>query len=560
MDCLIDKFPEEDDTGNTEYKRHLINVPDKKFNTLTAQLSYRLQEGSGECFYNIGIEDDGHPFGLTEEELDQSMDTVYRMAKELNAAVTILSRKQVYDDGRYMTELLIRENNDVNFVDIKIAIAGSANHGKSSTLGVLVSGQLDNGSGQARSHILTHKHERDTGRSSSLGFHIIGYDSKGNMINKNDRIKNLSWKEIVKKSSKLISFIDLAGHEKYLRTTITGFSGSCPDYAMIVIGANMGITPMTREHIYLCLAFKIPFMVLLTKIDLCPYDDNGKQPKLDSTLNIIKKMAKSTGIRRTSQIIHTDDDIITSIKTISAFTNIPIFKISNKTGKGLDKVKKYLNLLPTRVRKDYIKASEEPVMLNIIEPFKVDGVGTVIHGFLSSGTINKNDKLMVGPDATGNFKNTTVKSIHLKRTLVESVNAGLHVCIAVKDIKKDYIIPGMVVLSDKSKPKICRIFDAEVRVATQHRVTIRKRYEPVIHMNNIRQVAKVLDIKNEDGNKIEFLKTNEISKIRIRFKLKPEYIEEGTRFVFRENNIRGVGMVTKVYDIHEKIKEFGIAT
>lgn len=47
--------------------------------------------------------------------------------------------------------------------------------------------------------------------------------------------------EICESSSKMITFIDLAGHHKYLKTTIFGLTSYCPDFAMLVVGANTGI-------------------------------------------------------------------------------------------------------------------------------------------------------------------------------------------------------------------------------------------------------------------------------------------------------------------------------
>lgn len=62
----------------------------------------------------------------------------------------------------------------------------------------------------------------------------------------------------------------MCGHERYLKTTIFGLVGCMPDYAMVIIGANMGITRMTREHIGLSIALKIPIFFVLTKIDIAP--------------------------------------------------------------------------------------------------------------------------------------------------------------------------------------------------------------------------------------------------------------------------------------------------
>ena len=48
-------------------------------------------------------------------------------------------------------------------------------------------------------------------------------------------------------SQRIVTFIDLAGHEKYLKTTIAGLTGCFPDYAIVVINSLAGITKMTKE-------------------------------------------------------------------------------------------------------------------------------------------------------------------------------------------------------------------------------------------------------------------------------------------------------------------------
>ena len=70
--------------------------------------------------------------------------------------------------------------------------------------------------------------------------------------------KNQYWGEVIKKSTKIVNFLDLCGHEKYLKTTIYGMmskllfnSGYSPDYCMIIVGSNSGLIGMSREHIML---------------------------------------------------------------------------------------------------------------------------------------------------------------------------------------------------------------------------------------------------------------------------------------------------------------------
>lgn len=64
--------------------------------------------------------------------------------------------------------------------------------------------------------------------------------------------------------------IDLCGHEKYLKTTMFGLSGLYPHYAMLVVGANMGISRITKEHIGIAVSLKIPIFVVITKVDIAP--------------------------------------------------------------------------------------------------------------------------------------------------------------------------------------------------------------------------------------------------------------------------------------------------
>lgn len=70
-------------------------------------------------------------------------------------------------------------------------------------------------------HVFNYKHEIDSGRTSSIGHQIMGFDNDGNIVNcKFER--QPTWTKIVNQSNKIITFYDLAGHEKYLRTTIYG--------------------------------------------------------------------------------------------------------------------------------------------------------------------------------------------------------------------------------------------------------------------------------------------------------------------------------------------------
>ena len=108
-----------------------------------------------------------------------------------------------------------------------------------------------------------------------MGMEILGYSSSSKpILTSQTSGRKLTWEEISEKSSKIISFIDLAGHERYLRTTVFGLTGCAPDYVMLMVGGNAGLIGMSKEHLGISVSLGVPVMVIITKIDmvcLCEY-------------------------------------------------------------------------------------------------------------------------------------------------------------------------------------------------------------------------------------------------------------------------------------------------
>lgn len=67
-------------------------------------------------------------------------------------------------------------------MEIRVAVVGNVDAGKSTLLGVLTHGELDNGRGHARQKLFRHKHEMESGRTSSVGNDILGFDSEGRFL------------------------------------------------------------------------------------------------------------------------------------------------------------------------------------------------------------------------------------------------------------------------------------------------------------------------------------------------------------------------------------------
>ena len=119
-------------------------------------------------------------------------------------------------------------------MEVRVAVVGNVDAGKSTLLGVLTHGDLDDGRGYARQKLFRHKHELETGRTSSVGNDILGFDSQGKVVNKQEH-GALNWTKICQQSCKVITFIDLAGHERYLKTTVFGMTGHAPDFGMLMV-------------------------------------------------------------------------------------------------------------------------------------------------------------------------------------------------------------------------------------------------------------------------------------------------------------------------------------
>ena len=165
------------------------------------------------------------------------------------------------------SSLKVRQDNDT-----RIAVIGNVDSGKSTLVGVLTKSIMDDGRGSARQKVFNFSHEAANGRTSSIGQEIMGFDSTNNQVQveRVQQNKNQSWAHIANNSSKLVTFLDLCGHEKYLKTTMFGLVGLMPDYSMIVVGANMGVSRMTREHLGISLALGVPIFFVVTKVDIAP--------------------------------------------------------------------------------------------------------------------------------------------------------------------------------------------------------------------------------------------------------------------------------------------------
>lgn len=426
-----------------------------------------------------------------------------------------------------------------NSKEIRLAVIGNVDSGKSTLVGVLTRCILDDGRGMARSFVFNYEHEKQNGRTSSISQELIGFKGDKQIEPyKASGHKNTNWSKIMQESDRVLTLVDLCGHEKYLKTTIFGLTGLVPDYAMIIIGANMGIQRMTKEHLGIALALKIPIFIVITKIDIAPDEVHSQ------TIDFLFKVLRSSAAQKLPVLIREDDDVKVYADNLMSNRVCPIFRVSNVTGEGITKLRRFISSIQPRSNSTVLKYPTDKVEFFIDGRYNVKGIGLVVTGTLVSGRVFTGQTLLLGPDKKGEFQKVVVKSIHFKRTSVTEVTCGNSCSINIKSttiaLKVSDIRKGMVLLDKDSNPKSAYEFEAEV-VILHHATTIKPKYQAVVHSGVIRQSARVISMSED------LLRTGDKGKVRFQFISSPEYLQEGASVLFREGRTRGLGEVTKVF-------------
>ncbi|BAB65553.1 MULTISPECIES: GTPBP1 family GTP-binding protein [Sulfurisphaera] len=523
-------YPRESEDGKIEYKLILTSKDESRLQELASQMKYRLEEGGGEAFYIIGVSDNGEVLGLTENELNKSLEILSKISSIINAKIVHV-RKVEAKKGKYIAEVLVRIHRDKIPVQVNIAVMGHVNAGKSTLTGALIFGKLDDGNGTLRAMVAKHVHEVISGRTSSITLRVLGLKDNGEVVNWNLR-DPLDEADVTLNSSKIIRLVDLGGHERYLRTTLKGLLGYEIDYVMLVVGSDDGLSAMGKEHLAVASILHFPIFIVITKIDKYPKE------RINEIITDIRNVLKIPGINRLVIEVESEEDLLNAILAMRTGRVVPIFKVSNVTGEGLSLLIKFLNMLPPKNKVEKVSISQPPLVY-IDEIYNVTGVGTVILGSVIRGSVNTNDIYYIGPTKFGEFKPVKVKSIQLNRIFVDTVYSGSIATFAIQGVEKDTLRKGMVLV--KNDPKAHKKFKAKV-IVLHHPTTIREGYVATLHLYTIRQAVKFEKITKK------YLRTGDSSEVVLSFLYRPEYIEKDQIFVFREGRTRGLGIITELLD------------
>jgi small GTP-binding protein len=438
---------------------------------------------------------------------------------------------------------------------IRVAVIGNVDAGKSTLIGTIKSGTLDNGRGQSRLLITKYQHELNSGRTSTITTHLVGYNEDGqpiqsltNRTSSNARIQLKPDAEIAQEATNLVSLVDLAGHEKYLKTTIHGISSGMVDYALILVNANDGPNHMTRHHISLAIAFGIPIVIVLTKTDNCPAHT------LKKTKEEIVNIVRSPSVQKRPYQIKKVTDVAVVMDKMHVIA--PIISMLSVSGDGIDLIHALLSALPKRRRhQNKVGRSFEFLLQDI---YNVTGAGTVVGGFVNAGKVRSGETVWVGPLRDGSYMKSVIKNIQVYRTNVSSVISGnsAGLSLALNKDQKKMLRQGMVVLSQPSPAT--RTFEAEMIMIKGYGVdgtTIKVGYETMAHVLHIKQPVVVEDIKllEDEMGAQGFALEDEVvvrpgnrARITFRFVKQKEFVRSGMRILFRDGHVRGVGVITSL--------------
>jgi GTPase len=350
------------------------------------------------------------------------------------------------------------------------------------------------------------------------------------------RREKLGWDEISTRSAKIVSFIDLAGHERYLKTTLYGMTSGAPDAVLLIVGANAGLIGMSKEHLAIALALSVPVIVAITKIDMTPAN------VLQETIKQVVKILKSPGCRKTPVFVKSVEVAVEISQSFARERVCPIFLLSNVTGEGLDLMRTFLNLIPSSEGDETKYALDQPLEYAVTEVWSVPYVGVVVNGIISSGSIKAGDSVLLGPDSNGGWMVSAVKSIQRKRAPVTSAEAGQCVSFALKRVRRAAVRKGMVIVGrTDNPPKAVRRFEGQVLIL-YHNTTMQPNYQAMLHCGAVRQTVRILSIDHPQG----ILRTGDRATVQFEFITQPEYLKEGMKLLFREGKTKGLGVVTKI--------------
>ena len=332
--------------------------------------------------------------------------------------------------------------------------------------------------------------------------------------------------------------VDCPGHRDFVKNMITGASQA--DAGVLVVAADDGVMPQTKEHVFLSKTLGInQLIVAINKIDLVDYDEAKFNELKEEVSNLIKTVGFNPATVPFIPVSAFEGD---NIKEVSS--NTPWYK-----GKAL------IDTL------DELSAPEKPTSLPLRIPiqdvYSITGVGTVPVGRVETGVMKKGENVIFEPaGASGE-----VKSIEMHHEIFDVAEPGDNIGFNVRGVGKNDIRRGDVAGHVDSAPTVAKEFEAQV-VVLQHPGVITVGYTPVFHCHTSQTACTFLDLTSKldpatgqpEKEKPDFIRTGDAAIVEIK-PTKPMVMEEARkippmgRFAIRDmGQTVAAGLCLKITD------------
>jgi selenocysteine-specific elongation factor len=229
----------------------------------------------------------------------------------------------------------------------------------------------------------------------------------------------LGFAELTLPGGRHISVVDVPGHERFVKTMVSGATGI--DLFLLVVAADDGVMPQTREHLRIIELLGIPLgMVALTKIDMVD--------------------------RELAELARAD---VEEFLSTTRYAGSPVVMVSGVTGEGLPELLVELDRLGDVVPP---RMSYPATRMPVDRVFSLRGIGTVVTGTLWSGTLSAEDVVAILPPRTGrgsaDLSEVRVRSIQVHDHEVEKATGGQRMALNLTGVGRQEVDRGQWVVKD----------------------------------------------------------------------------------------------------------------
>jgi elongation factor Tu len=321
--------------------------------------------------------------------------------------------------------------------------------------------------------------------------------------------------------------VDCPGHADYIKNMITGAAQM--DGAILVVAADDGPMPQTREHVLLARQVGVPYiLVFLNKCDMV--DD----PEL---IDLVEMEVRE--LLDKYEFPGDDVPVIrgSALKALQSESKDPNAEEYKPIYELIDALDEYV---PEPERD-----TDKPFLMPIEDIFSITGRGTVVTGRVERGTIHPNDEVeLVGIHAE--TRKTVCTGVEMFRKLLDEAIPGDNIGVLLRGVKKDEVERGQVVAKPGSITPHTK-FRAQVYVLKKdeggRHTPFLTGYRPQFY---VRTADVTGTIQLDEG--VEMVAPGDNAEFTVEL-IKPVAIEEGLRFAIREGGRTvGAGVVTKIIE------------